>query len=190
MWFNILKRMDRDSAQKYLDDLTKEILNELKRIYGKDTKVFSYGGAIRQITYMSKEYSVVIAKDMILRDLIDGDFGGEDFGGEAIDNQVDGITYFGIDEQDEERLGEDYLFNLPTDVIYSYTLGQYGDPSHIEINVFEKNPQVKQFVNKKQKEIIERFGMMGANIHPAMYLTPEEVRRFEESQNWKKNLEE
>jgi len=188
MWFNILKRMDRASAQKYLGDLTKEILDELKRIYGKDSKVFS--DSQRMIIYMSKEYSVNIAKDMILRDLIDGDFGGEDIGGGAIDNQVDAITYYGIDEQDKERLGEDYLFNLPTDVIYFHALGQYGDPSHIEIYVFEENPQVKQFVNEKQKEIIERFGMMGANIHPAMYLTPEQVEEVRESKNWRKNLEE
>tara|TARA_R100001510_G_C7651238_1_gene208874 strand:+ start:50 stop:616 length:567 start_codon:yes stop_codon:yes gene_type:complete len=188
MWFNILKRMSRASAQKYIDDLTKEILDELKRIYGKDSKVFFDSSGY--ITYMSKEYSLHIAKDMALRDLVDGDFGGEDFGGEPVDINIDAITYYGIDEQDKERLGEDYLFNIPTNVIYGYTLGQYGDPPHFEIKTFEENPQVKQFVNKKQKEIIERFGMMGANIHPAMYLTPEQVEEVRESQNWRKELEE
>ena len=116
--------------------------------------------------------------------------GGEDFDGNPVDINIDAITYFGIDEQDKERLGEDYLFNIPTNVIYGYTLGQYGDPPHFEIKTFEENPQVKQFVNKKQKEIIERFGMMGANIHPAMYLTPEQVEEMRESQNWRKELEE
>lgn len=188
MWFNILKRMDRASAQKYLDDLTKEILDELKRIYGKDSKVFLDSSG--HIIHMSKEYSVNIAKDMTLKDLIDGDFRGGDIGGRAIDNQVDAITYYGIDEQDKERLGEDYLFNLPTNVIYFHVLGQIGDPSHIEIYVFEENPQVIQFINKKQKEIIERFSMRGENIHPAMYLTPEQVEEMRESQNWRKELEE
>tara|TARA_B100000963_G_scaffold121882_1_gene106276 strand:+ start:8733 stop:9293 length:561 start_codon:yes stop_codon:yes gene_type:complete len=186
MWFKIIKSMGRYSAQKYLDNLTKKILDELEKIYGKDAKlVEGFSGQV----YMSKEYTLNIAW-FTLDDIVNGEFGGDDtFKSEMM---ASGAEWYKIDIKEDEwkKLGEEYLFNLPSSSIWIYFLGQYGDPPHIEIHTHEPNSQVAQFVDKEQKKIIERFKVLEPNINPAMHLTPEQEEEMEESENWRKNLEE
>ena len=179
-WEGILK----EDAKTWLANLEKEILDEMKMIFGLDTKLSYETNYTR--TYSSKEYLVQVEHDYIIRDIESGNFGATDIGG-PIDAQGSPSWLFG----EQKEIPEEYRFNLPADQVFEYVLGIYGDPAHIGIWTVEKNSKVQQWVNKKQKEIIEKFSQQKNRIHPAMYMTEEEVADAKEThEGWKRKLKE
>ena len=179
-WTSILK-MD---AKAWLANLEKEILDEMKIIFGLDTKLSYENNYTR--TYSSKEYVVSVEHDYIIRDIESGNFGATDIG-EPIILPESPSWLFG----EQKEIPEEYRFNLPADQVFEYVLGVHGDPPHISISTVEENPRVQQWVNKKQKEIIEKFSQQKDRIHPDMYATEEEIAETEERhEGWKRELKE